>query len=104
MYLGKVVEQSDVNPFSTTRLHPYTRALLQSIPQLKDVLTRHDNKIRLQTIKGMVPDPYHRLKGCPFHPRCPDAIPGVCNEIEPAVTQMEQGHTVRCHLYETRHA
>ena len=99
MYLGKIVEQSDVQSIFFNPLHPYTRALLRSIPQLKDVLTRHDNKIRLQTIKGMVPDPYHRLKGCPFHPRCPDAIPGVCNEVEPSVYQMEQGHTVRCHLY-----
>ena len=102
MYLGKVVEQSDVHSIFYNPLHPYTRALLKSIPQLRDVLSPHDAKLRLQTIKGMVPDPYHRLKGCPFHPRCPDAINGVCDVVEPQVYQMEEGHIVRCHLYETK--
>jgi peptide/nickel transport system ATP-binding protein len=100
MYLGKVVEQSDVKSIFYNPLHPYTRALLKSIPQLKDVLQRHDETRRLQTIKGMIPDPYQRLKGCPFHPRCPEAILGVCNEIEPKVIQMDEGHIVRCHLYD----
>ncbi len=100
MYLGKVVEQTDVKSIFFNPLHPYTRGLLKSIPQLKDVLTLKDEQRRLQTIEGMVPDPYHRLKGCPFHPRCPDAINGVCNEVEPVVTKMEEGHIVRCHLYQ----
>lgn len=99
MYLGKIVEQTDVKSIFYNPLHPYTRGLLKSIPQLKDVLTRHDENRRLQTIKGMVPDPYHRLKGCPFHPRCPEAIANVCDVVEPTVTQMSEGHIVRCHLY-----
>ena len=99
MYLGKVVEQCDVQSIFYKPLHPYTRALLQSIPQLKDVLARHDDARRLQTIKGMIPDPYQRLKGCPFHPRCPEAILGVCEVVEPEVIQMDEGHIVRCHLY-----
>lgn len=100
MYLGKVVEQTSVKSIFTNPLHPYTRGLLKSIPQLRDVLIRHDETRRLQTIKGMVPDPYHRLRGCPFHPRCPEAIPNVCDAIEPGVTQVEEGHIVRCHLYQ----
>ena len=100
MYLGKVVEQTDVKSIFFNPLHPYTRGLLKSIPQLKDVLTLHEEQRRLQTIQGMVPDPYHRLKGCPFHPRCPDAINGVCNEVEPVVTKIDDGHIVRCHLYQ----
>ncbi len=100
MYMGKVVEQTDVKSIFFNPLHPYTRGLLKSIPQLKDVLTLHEEQRRLQTIQGMVPDPYHRLKGCPFHPRCPDAINGVCNEVEPAVTKIDDGHIVRCHLYQ----
>ena len=100
MYLGKVVEQTDVKSIFFNPLHPYTRGLLKSIPQLKDVLTLHEEQRRLQTIQGMVPDPYHRLKGCPFHPRCPDAINGVCNEVEPVVTRIEENHIVRCHLYQ----
>ena len=102
MYLGKVVEHSDVSAIFFNPLHPYTRALLKSIPQLKDVLTPHDERLRLQTIKGMVPDPYHRLKGCPFHPRCPEAISGVCDVVEPKVYDMGEGHIVRCHLYEAK--
>jgi peptide/nickel transport system ATP-binding protein len=53
----------------------------------------------LYTIKGMVPDPYSRLKGCPFHPRCPEFIADVCDQVEPAAIQAKPGHLVRCHLY-----
>ena len=82
MYMGKVVEQADVKTIFYNAAAPVYAGLLQSIPQLKDALTRHEHK-RLETIKGMVPDPYTRLKGCPFHPRCPKFIEGVCDEIEP---------------------
>ena len=99
MYLGKVVEQTDIQSIFFRPLHPYTRGLLKSIPQLSDAVTKHDEKRRLQTIKGMVPDPYARLKGCPFHPRCPDFISGVCDLVEPKVIEAEPGHIVRCHLY-----
>jgi peptide/nickel transport system ATP-binding protein len=98
MYMGRVVEQTDVKTIFYNALHPYTQGLHQSIPQLKDALTRQEHK-RLDTIKGMVPDPYTRLKGCPFHPRCPQFIEGVCNEIEPPVFEPEPGHLVKCHLY-----
>jgi peptide/nickel transport system ATP-binding protein len=99
MYLGKVVEQTDIQSIFFRPLHPYTRGLLRSIPQLSDAVTKHDEKRRLQTISGMVPDPYARLKGCPFHPRCPEFINGVCDVIEPQVIEAEPGHIVRCHLY-----
>ncbi len=99
MYLGKIVEQATVKDIFLKPLHPYTRGLLKSIPQLSDAVEKHDEKRRLQTIKGMVPDPYTRLKGCPFHPRCPEMIADVCDQIEPAVTASEEGHLVRCHLY-----
>jgi oligopeptide/dipeptide ABC transporter ATP-binding protein len=99
MYLGKIVEQTSVKNIFFTPLHPYTRGLLKSIPQLSDAITRHDSKRRLQTIKGMVPDPYARLKGCPFHPRCPEMIADVCDQVEPKVTISEPDHLVRCHLY-----
>jgi peptide/nickel transport system ATP-binding protein len=98
MYMGRVVEQADVKTIFYNALHPYTQGLHQSIPQLKDALTRQEHK-RLDTIKGMVPDPYTRLKGCPFHPRCPRFIEGVCDEIEPPVFEPEPDHLVKCHLY-----
>ncbi len=99
MYLGKVVEEASVTETFRNPLHPYTQALLRSIPQLDDVLARAGRKERLQTIRGMVPDPYSVLPGCTFHPRCPQFIPGVCDEIVPEVIEVEPGHTARCHLY-----
>ncbi|HEX7433416.1 MAG TPA: ABC transporter ATP-binding protein [Anaerolineaceae bacterium] len=98
MYLGKVVEQTDVNSIFFNPLHPYTTGLLASIPQLSDAVA-HIDKRRLNVIKGMVPDPYSRIKGCPFHPRCPQMISGVCDQEEPKVIQKGPNHLVRCHLY-----
>jgi len=99
MYLGKIVEQADVNDIFFNPLHPYTRALLRSIPQLDDAVARDHKQRRLQVIKGMVPDPYSVLKGCSFHPRCPDSMAGICNQVEPRTIEVEPGHLVRCHLY-----
>lgn len=94
MYLGEVVEQADVVSLFHDPLHPYTRALLRSIP----VLGR--SKLgRLDPIKGMVPDPYHRPAGCPFHPRCPQSIHGKCNTVRPELVQLEDSRRVRCILY-----
>ena len=97
MYLGKVVERCDVDSIFYDAKHPYTRGLLNSIPRLEDVV--QDKRERLNAIEGMVPSPYQRLKGCTFHPRCPDFIPGVCDEAEPQLIQLESNHAVRCHLY-----
>ena len=99
MYMGKVVEQTDVKRIFLNPLHPYTRGLLASIPQLNETITRVDRSRRLQTIKGMVPDPYAQLKGCPFAPRCPKGIPDLCDQMEPKNILAEPGHLVRCHLY-----
>lgn len=99
MYLGKVVEQADVQTIFINPLHPYTVGLLSSIPQLDKSVTQVDRSRRLQTIKGMVPDPYSRLKGCPFHPRCPKVIANVCDQVEPPNFKVSPNHLVRCHLY-----
>ena len=99
MYMGKVVEETDVKTIFLNPLHPYTRGLLASIPQLNETITHTDRSRRLQTIKGMVPDPYARLTGCPFAPRCPNVIPDLCNRVEPKYIEAEPGHFVRCHLY-----
>ncbi|NLG97816.1 MAG: ABC transporter ATP-binding protein [Chloroflexi bacterium] len=100
MYMGKVVEQTDIRSIFFNPQHPYTRGLLSSIPQLDDAVTAVDKSKRLNVIKGMVPDPYTRLQGCPFHPRCPDFITGVCDKFEPKYVQTDQDHFVRCHLYD----
>jgi peptide/nickel transport system ATP-binding protein len=99
MYMGKVVEQSDVKTIFFEPLHPYTRGLLSSIPQLGDTIADTDRSRRLETIKGMVPDPYTRFAGCPFYPRCPEMIPDHCDVVEPGSIMAQPGHYVRCHLY-----
>jgi peptide/nickel transport system ATP-binding protein len=99
MYLGKVVEQSDIKSIFFNPLHPYTQALLSSIPHLDETITHLNRSRRLNVIKGMVPDPYSRLKGCPFYPRCPQMIPNICDQVEPKNVIANPGHTVRCHLY-----
>jgi oligopeptide/dipeptide ABC transporter ATP-binding protein len=99
MYLGKIVEQTDVKTIFLNPLHPYTRGLLASIPQLNETITQPNRSRRLQTIKGMVPDPYARLTGCPFAPRCPAFMPDLCDKVEPKYVMAEPGHYVRCHLY-----
>lgn len=104
MYMGKVVEQTDVRSIFLNPSHPYTQALLRSIPQLDDVMARAGKKKRLETIKGMVPDPYSVLPGCSFHPRCPQYMEGICDRVIPEVIEVEPGHIVRCHLYTSRSA
>jgi oligopeptide/dipeptide ABC transporter ATP-binding protein len=94
MYLGKVVEQADVDATFHDPKHPYTRALLKSIPKITSAV-----KERLEPIEGIVPDPYARIPGCPFWPRCPDFMPGTCDENVPENLALEGDHYVRCHLY-----
>lgn len=96
MYMGKVVEEADVDTIFHGSLHPYTSALLRSIPRL-GVKTGEQN--RLETIRGTVPDPYAIPKGCPFHPRCSKKIKGVCDQQEPQNVEVSRGHKVRCVLY-----
>jgi len=95
MYLGRVVEKSDVNTIYNDPQHPYTQALLRSIPKI--AMQRDE----LDPIQGMVPSPYRRPSGCPFHPRCLQALPE-CQHIVPSVTQLSDHHTVRCLLYEQK--
>lgn len=96
MYMGKVVEEADVDTIFHKPLHPYTSALLRSIPRL-GLKTRE--RQRLDSIRGTVPDPYAIPKGCSFHPRCSKRIRGVCDQQEPPNIQVEPGHKVRCVLY-----
>jgi oligopeptide/dipeptide ABC transporter ATP-binding protein len=94
MYLGKVVERADVDSLFYDPKHPYTRALLHSIPRLGK-----RTKARLDPIRGSVPEPYSIPQGCPFWPRCADNIPGKCDVDEPSNTIIQSGHEVRCHLF-----
>jgi oligopeptide/dipeptide ABC transporter ATP-binding protein len=97
MYMGKVVEQADVDTIFYNPQHPYTQALLQSIPRLgQKTARRGTERRRLASIRGMVPDPYALPKGCPFHPRCSRMIAGQCDQMEPQMIEVAPGHRVRC--------
>ena len=95
MYLGRVVEQAPVDAIFHAPKHPYTRALLRSIPRM-----RSRSRERLTPIAGAVPHPYDRPTGCPFHPRCPDFIPGTCDRQVPALRTVGGRHSVSCFLYQ----
>ena len=95
MYLGRVVEQAPVDAIFHAPKHPYTRALLRSIPRM-----RARSRERLTPIAGSVPHPYDRPAGCPFHPRCPDFIAGTCDREPPAPRAVGDRHIVSCFLYE----
>ena len=95
MYLGKVVERTDVKSLFENPQHPYTEELLKSIPRL----SRQGQNERLTAITGTVPPPYIRPKGCPFHPRCPKFVQGLCDEVEPQLVKTGENHQVSCLLY-----
>ena len=95
MYLGEVVEQAGVRELFKDPLHPYTRALLRSIPRLG-----LGKKQELNPIEGTVPDPFTRPSGCPFHPRCEQAVRGRCDQVHPELITLADGRSVRCIFYE----
>ncbi len=97
MYLGRVVEQAPVDEIFYAPKHPYTQALLRSIPHIRSKSHEH-----LASIDGFVPHPYNRPPGCPFHPRCASFMPGICDRHEPDLQQLEAQHAVSCFLYQSR--
>ena len=94
MYLGRVVEQGPVDTIFHAPKHPYTRALLRSIPSIQAPV-----RTRLPTIAGSIPHPYNRPPGCPFHPRCPDFMPDRCDRAEPALERVGEDQRAACFLY-----
>ena len=95
MYLGEVVERAPVDDIFHAPKHPYTQALLKSIPRLG-----HSKEGRLNPIAGSVPDPYNRPVGCTFHTRCEQVMPGRCDVIHPDLIHFSDERAVRCLLYE----
>jgi peptide/nickel transport system ATP-binding protein len=91
MYLGKVVEQAPVDRIFHAPQHPYTRALLRSIPDIAAPA-----RVKLPTIQLSLPHPFNRPSGCPFHPRCPDCLIGLCDTQEPSVEMVDDAHHVSC--------
>jgi len=96
MYLGKICEVAEAAEFFRNPYHPYTRMLLSSIP----VISEEEEKLKPQKIisTGEIPSPVNVPSGCSFHLRCPKKM-DVCSEVDPVMVEIEEGHTVRCHLY-----
>jgi oligopeptide/dipeptide ABC transporter ATP-binding protein len=95
MYLGFIVETAPTKELLQNPLHPYTQDLFRSIPQVTDERGR-----KLSYIEGSVPDAYTIPKGCAFFARCRKAQRGLCDEGLPPMTDVGNGHTVRCFRYD----
>jgi len=92
MYLGHLVELATSDELYNNPKHPYTRALLESVP------VADPENIKTVSLEGEVPSPLSPPSGCAFHPRCKDKMPD-CNKLDPESVEMEPGHYVTCHLF-----
>src|SRR5438874_3342958 len=91
MYAGRMVEAGPIRQIFNAPAHPYTKALLESIPRLGD------GRERLIAIDGQPPDPANPPAGCPFHPRCPRVLDR-CRQEAPPEFAVGEGQTARCWL------
>jgi len=96
MYLGAIVETAPTDTLFEHPAHPYTRALLASVP-VPDPAQRRD----LARLSGDVPSPVDLPAGCRFHPRCPEAMP-CCATLAPPRVELGPGHEVVCHLHKPK--
>tara|TARA_B100001093_G_C26165166_1_gene733253 strand:- start:181 stop:558 length:378 start_codon:yes stop_codon:yes gene_type:complete len=94
MYLGKIVERTSVKNLFDNPLHPYSKALIDSIPRIGKT-----KKQKLFSIKGVVPAPLENRSGCDFYGRCEKAIHNLCNKKSPVLSEINKNHEVRCFLY-----
>ncbi len=93
MYLGQIVETAPCETLFETPLHPYTQALLASVPR-PDPARRQN----LAALSGDMPSPVNLPTGCAFHPRCPRVME-ICRVQAPGEFRVDSAHPVRCHLY-----
>ena len=89
MYAGQKVEEADVVTLFEQASHPYTMALLRSLP------VAGQRKKFLEEIKGVVPPPYGEIAGCKFADRCPEST-AECRQVKPKLTEIAKGHLVAC--------
>lgn len=94
MYLGRVVEQGPTPEVIRNPAHPYTRALLEAIPEPDPALTRNKTGGQLRTAD--VPSLLDIPQGCPFHPRCPMSRPGTCDIDLPMLHEVSPWHRAAC--------
>ena len=93
MYLGRVMEQGPVDDIFHVPKHPYTKALLRSIPSLYG-----ETRVALPVISGSLPHPFNRPAGCPFHPRCPQVMER-CSTAVPSLQPVNDRQLASCFLY-----
>ena len=96
MYAGQIVEMGMAGDVLMDPQHPYTKALLSSIPRFTPKENEED---QLYAIPGMVPDPLEIIPGCRFAPRCPYVL-DICRQEAPPLKELEEGHSLHCHLQE----
>lgn len=96
MYLGSIMERGPVDAIFHSPKHPYTVALLHSIPSVQSI-----PKVRLPTISGSIPHPFNRPSGCLFHPRCESFLAGICDQQTPNLQPVGDNHYVSCFLYQS---
>ena len=94
MYLGSVMEEGPVDEIFHAPKHPYTKALLRSIPSLYG-----ETRTTLPVIAGALPHPFNRPAGCPFHPRCDQVIPQRCAHAVPRLQPVGPRQQASCFLY-----
>lgn len=95
MYLGRMVEKGESHKVYTKGLHPYTQALLSAVPIPDPQVAKNNKRIVLE---GDISSPIDPPPGCRFKGRCRYAKP-ICSEIDPELKEVEPGHFVACHLY-----
>lgn len=93
MYLGRIVEQGEVEEVLNQPRHPYTQALLSAVPSVRE------SKREKQRLSGELPSPINPPQGCHFNPRCPKVMAN-CKENYPERTPLTENHFVRCFLYD----
>ena len=96
MYLGKIVEIAASDDLYKNPLHPYTKALLSAAPIPDPKIERERRRIILE---GDVPSPDRERNGCYFVDRCPNAMPGKCDQNIHGLKEIEPGHRAACYLY-----
>ena len=93
MYAGSIVERAPAARLYESPLHPYTRGLMESFPPLVGERRRRSG------VPGYPPDLSREIAGCPFAPRCPKKMEGICDTEAPELRASGEGHEVACHLY-----
>lgn len=92
MYLGKIIEEAPTDELMENPKHPYTQALLSSVP-----IANPEKKRERIILKGDLPSPLNPPAGCAFHTRCPFAM-DICRKEVPVAKEVSAGHTAACHL------